>query len=178
MTLDQQIEGVLFYKAAPVKKAALGKLFNVPAVELEEALSALRNRLQHGATVLVTTDTDVHLVTNPALDELIDGLRKDDLKRDIGKAGAETLAIILYRGPVSRADIDRIRGVNSSYILRNLLMRGLVERQTTGKTIQFTITTELLEHLGITDKTQLTNYESIMNALEKYETATAAESES
>lgn len=169
MSLDRQIEAVLFYKASPVKKTALAKLFSVTEGEIEAALTILRERLQGGATSLVSTEIEAELAVAPEFDQLIDGLRREELKRDIGKAGAETLAIVLYRGPVSRSEIDRIRGVNSSYILRNLETRGLIERGIDGRQSQFRATTELLRHLGIEEKTALPDYANVMNALEKFE---------
>jgi len=168
MKLGKKIEAVLFYRAAPIKKTALCKLFEVNSEALESSLLELENKLSGGGTVLITNDTEVGLGTAPEADEIIENIRKDDLKRDIGKAGAETLAIVVYRGPITRAEVDRIRGVNSSYIIRNLQVRGLVER-TSDKQIKFQITTELLRHLGISNKTELTDFEKIMNALENYE---------
>lgn len=169
MELDQQIEGVLFYKAAPLKKATLCKILSCTNEELVAAIDTLRERLHAGATRLILTDDTIELVTAPELDALIESVRKDEMKRDIGKAGAETLAIILYRGPIVRAEIDRIRGVNSSFILRNLLMRGLIEKDATQKHVHYKATTSLLAHLGITDMTELPEFENIMNALDAYE---------
>lgn len=169
MELSQQIEGLLFFKASPVKKTALCKLFGVDEAVLAHALTALEQRLSTGGVRLAQTDAEVELVTAPELDTLIESVRKDEMKRDIGKAGAETLAIILYRGPISRAEIDRIRGVNSSFILRNLLIRGLIEREMEKNSSLFSITPALLSHLGITDKTQLPNYASVLDQLEKFE---------
>lgn len=175
MELDLKLEAVLFYKAAPMKKRALCTLFKVKEDELDVAIKTLGERLEHGATRLVNTDTEVELVTAPALDELIESIRKDELRRDIGKAGAETLAIVLYRGPVTRADIDRIRGVNSSFILRNLMTRGLVERTAETKQNQYRVTTELLAHLGIEKQRDLAGFQETMDALDAYEKAHLAE---
>lgn len=169
MELSQNIEGLLFYKATPMKKTALCKQFEVGEEELNTALSTLKGRLQSGAIRLLETDLDVQLVTAPELDALIESVRKDEMKRDIGKAGAETLAIILYKGPISRAEIDRIRGVNSSFILRNLLVRGLIEREAVKNMAQFSVTPTLLSHLGITHKSELNNYASVLDELEKFE---------
>ncbi len=169
LSLDQKLEGVLFYKGTPQKKAALCKLFEVGEEELGTALKALKERLESGALRLLETDTDIQLVTTSEMDELIESIRKDELKRDIGKAGAETLAIILYRGPLTRPDIDRIRGVNSAFILRNLLMRGLVERQQKGNTYTFDITPTLLAHLGVTSKQDLPDRDIILDQLEAFE---------
>lgn len=175
VSLDQKIEGVLFYKATPMKKAALQKLFLCSDSELQEALHTLKERLKGSGIQLVDINTDVELVTIPELDQFIESLRKDDMRREIGKAGAETLAIVLYRGPLSRADIDRIRGVNSSFILRNLAVRGLVEKDTTNKQVQYKATTELLNHLGVAEKSEMPEFTEVMNALDVYEREQATE---
>jgi len=169
MTLEQKIEGLLFYKAAPVKLTQLQKIFEVSEEEVSSTLKVLKERLQGGAVRLSLTETEAQLVTAPELDDLIESVRKDELKRDIGKAGAETLAIVLYKGPISRVEIDRIRGVNSAFILRNLMVRGLVERGTEGKSHTFAITPTLLSHLGLTHKTELNNYAMVLDQLEKFE---------
>lgn len=169
MELSQQIEGLLFYKATPMRKSALMKVFDVDTDTLSQALIKLKERLKDGAVVLSETDSEVQLVTASALDPLIESVRKDEMKRDIGKAGAETLAIVLYKGPISRAEIDRIRGVNSSFILRNLLIRGLIEREVEKNNALFSVTTMLLSHMGITNRTELPNYATVLDQLEKFE---------
>lgn len=170
MSPDVQIEGVLFYKSVPLKKAALAKQLHLSDAALAEALDALRTRLQSGATRLVETADEVQLMTAPELAPLIESIRKDELKGDIGKAGIETLAIILYREPVTRAEIDRIRGVNSSFSLRALMMRGLIERQSgSGGAHTFRTTPALLAHLGVSHKHELPNFAVIMNSLETFE---------
>ncbi len=173
MTLEQQLEGLLFYKASPMSFTALAKIFDVSVEEIGTALQTLSQHLQGGAIRLSITDTHAQLVTAPELHDLIETVRKDDLKRDIGKAGAETLAIVLYKGPISRVEIDRIRGVNSAFILRNLMVRGLVEKNTDGKLHTFSITPTLLAYLGITHKTELSNYATVLDQLERFEQETA-----
>lgn len=171
MTLDIQIEGLLFYKAAPQNKAKLLKLFAVSEEEFATAIQNLRTRLQVGAIRLSETDSDIQLVTAPELSDFIESLRKSDLTGDIGKAGAETLAIVLYREPISRVEIDRIRGVNSSFILRNLMTRGLVLRESiTGHGYQFRISSELLQHLGVTHKHELPRFGDFMTAIDTFDT--------
>lgn len=169
MELEKAIEAVLFYKAAPIEKKTLADALQVKIEEIENALKSLGQRLKSGATTLVVTDDVVEIAVSPEFDALIDSLRKDELRRDIGRAGAETLAIVLYRSPISRSEIDRIRGVNSSYILRSLEVRGLVEKRTKGQRIEFVPSTELLRHLGIGEKTEMPDYATVMNALDKFE---------
>lgn len=170
MPLDILIEAVLFYKATPQKKSALQKLFDVDGESWAIATEQLRHRLEFGATRLVETETEISLSTAPELSEFIETMRKGEFKGDIGKAGAETLAIILYKEPVSRAEIDRIRGVNSSFILRNLLVKGLVTREATGNSYQFRITPDLLQHLGSGAKSELPRFSEFMNAIETFNT--------
>lgn len=174
--LDAHIEAVLFYKTEPMSKRELGTFFGVDEETLVVALERLRARLTGGIS-LIETDEDVQLVTAPRVSETLSKLKKDELSRDIGKAGAETLAIILYRGPIARGQIDLIRGVNSTFILRNLLIRGLIERiphPNDKRQFQYRITPNLLAHLGITKKEELPEYQRIADELDTYE-KTAAE---
>lgn len=172
MPLDVLVEGLLFYKSAPQKISSLKKLFAVGDEEWNSALEILKNRLSHGATRLIETDSEIQLVTAPELSEFIETLQKSDLKGEIGKAGAETLAIILYREPITRTEIDKIRGVNSSFILRNLLIKGLIVREASGNGYQFKITPELLQHLGVTNKQSLPRFADFMNAIDTFNNET------
>jgi segregation and condensation protein B len=170
MTLDVLIEALLFYKAAPQNKQRLITLFAVPEAEFSAALTTLQNRLVQGATRLMETETEIQLVTAPELSSFIEQLRKQDISGDIGKAGAETLAIILYREPISRTEIDRIRGVNSSFILRNLLTRGLITRESiTGNGYQFRISPALLQQLGVTHKHALPKFSEFMDTIDAFD---------
>jgi len=170
MSLDVQIEALLFYKAAPQSKKNICKLFSASEEDLASSITLLRERLQTGATRLIETETEIQLVTAPELADFIETLRKQELSGDIGKAGAETLAIILYREPISRVEIDRIRGVNSSFILRNLLIRGLVVRESiTGQGFQFRTSPKLLQHLGTEMKQELPRFAEFMNAIDEFD---------
>jgi segregation and condensation protein B len=171
MSLDVLIEALLFYKAAPQNKQKIAKLFAVPQDELISAISTLKTRLESGATRLIETDTEIQVVTAPELSEFVESLRKQEITNDIGKAGAETLAIILYREPIARVEIDRIRGVNSSFILRNLLIRGLIIRESiTGQGYQFRISSQLLQHLGVDNKQALPKFTEFMDAIDAFDT--------
>lgn len=152
------------------------KLFGVKEEDLRSALQILSDRLKSGATRLIETEDEVQLVTAPELAPIIEAMRKNELKADIGKAGAETLAIILYQEPISRSAIDRIRGVNSSFILRNLQIRGLVDRvpNKQGSGYEFVVSPALLAHLGITKKHDLPDFARIADSLENF-TATMSE---
>jgi len=168
MELHVLIEGVLFYQATPQKKATLQNLFAADDEAFGTALDLLRIRLQAGAIRLLETDSEIQLVTAPELSTFIETLRKTELTQDIGKAGAETLAIVLYREPISRGEIDRIRGVNSAFILRNLMTRGLIERESVKNSHQFRISPSLLQHLGVTQKSELPQFGDFMTAIDAF----------
>lgn len=172
MNLEIGIEAVLFYKTEPIKKTALAELFSISLEEIEIALIKLSESLENRGVQITMTDTMVQLVSTPEMSELIEHMRKEELTSDIGKAGAETLAIILYRGPLSRVEIDKVRGVNSSFIIRNLLIRGLIERRThptDSRSFIYASTPELFNHLGIAKREDLPEFEQIMNTLEQFE---------
>lgn len=180
MKLESRIEGVLFYKSGPVEKLFLAEFFDVSPETLEEGLEKVSNALADRGLSLIKTDTTVQLVTSPELNDEIEQLRTQELHRDIGKAGSETLAIILYRGPITRSEIDKIRGVNSTFIIRNLMVRGLVERRANPKdsrSFLYATTPSLLQHLGISKREDLPNFQEFMDSLEKFETENNEEDE-
>jgi segregation and condensation protein B len=171
MKLEARIEGVLFYKSGPVEKVFLAEFFGISPEELELSLEALHRSLEMRGIRLVGTDTTVQLVTDSGLNDDIEQIRTQELQRDIGKAGAETLAIVLYRGPITRSEIDKIRGVNSTFIIRNLMIRGLIERRSNPKdsrSFLYAITPNLLQHLGIEKREDLPDFENIMDALDTF----------
>jgi len=142
--------------------------------ELELALRELARGTQKRGIVCVDDGRTVELRVAPAASKLVEEVRREDLSRDIGRAGLETLSAILYRGPLSRSEIDFIRGVNSSQIVRTLLMRGLVRRVPNPKderSFLYEPTTELLSQLGVTHLAELPEYESVRAKLAELETA-------
>jgi segregation and condensation protein B len=113
-------------------------------------------------------DGEVMLGTHPEASAIIEQLTKEELNRDLGKAGLETLTIVLYKGPITRAELDYIRGVNSSFILRHLTVRGLVDKVVNpadSRSFLYQPSFEVLQHLGITKKEELPDYEAAMTKL-------------
>ena len=168
MNLEQKIEAVLFYKNEPQSIKEVSKLLAVGEKEVREALKNLSTSLENRGICLVETESEVSLATHREMKDLIEQIAKDEMSKEIGKAGLETLAIILYNGPVSRREIDYIRGVNSTFILRNLCIRGLVEREEDPKdqrTYRYKGSLELLAHLGIKKFEELPEFETFKNKM-------------
>lgn len=123
--------------------------------------------------VMVEDGTMVELRACADASELIEKVRKEEFSRDIGRAGLEALATIVYRGPLSRSEIDFIRGVNSSQTLRTLLMRGIVRKVPNPKderSFLYEPTTELLAQLGIVHITDAPDYAAVREKLSVLET--------
>ena len=161
--LEQKLEAVLFYKNGPIEIEKLAIILNIGEKEVLEGLKKLSESLQNRGICLVLTENEASLATAPEMTTLIEQMAKDEMSREIGKAGLETLAIILYNSDgVSRRKIDYIRGVNSTFILRNLLMRDLVERETAPdnqRTFIYKPTLALLSHLGIKNLSEIPDLE-------------------
>jgi segregation and condensation protein B len=180
MQLSQQLEAILFWKAEPVSFKKLADLLKVDSAAIKTSLQELEQTLKGRGLTLVQTDTEVMLGTAKELSSLIEQLTKEELTRDLGKAGLETLSIVLYQGPISRADIDYIRGVNSQFILRNLLIRGLVERVDNPKDARsflYKTTLQLLSHLGISKIEDLPEYAQVRQDIDTFKQSTVPQPE-
>lgn len=171
MTLDSKIEALLFFKGEAMKIKELVKLLDVNNDIIKEALDKLKEKLSDRGISLIQKEDEIMLATSPEMSDLIEQIRKDELAKDLGKAGAETLAIVLYKGPITRAEIDYIRGVNSTFILRNLLIRGLVEKVSNPKdnrSFLYKPTIELLSFLGIKNIKELPEFDIVQDELKKF----------
>jgi segregation and condensation protein B len=180
MDLDAKIEALLFYKGEAMKVKELVKLLGTDAESVENALNILKEKLSGRGVQLVRKEDEIQLTTTSEMSDIIEQIRKDELTKDLGKAGAETLAIVLYKGPITRAEIDYIRGVNSTFILRNLLIRGLVEKVSNPKdqrSFLYKHTLELLSFLGISSIEELPEFDTVQSELSKFAEVAEEESE-
>ena len=180
MNLVSQIEAVLFFKGEPISVNKLALLLNAKKEDVLESIKELEKTLENRGIVLMRNGDDVMLGTSSSNSALIEKITKDELVKDIGRAGLETLSIILYRGPISRWEIDYIRGVNSNFILRNLLIRGLVERvdsEEGERSFSYRPTFELLSYLGVSKIEDLPDYMSTIASLEQFSKEEVVKSE-
>ncbi|MFA5000955.1 MAG: SMC-Scp complex subunit ScpB [Candidatus Paceibacterota bacterium] len=171
MNLEAKIEAILFYKAEAVTISQLVKWLAVPIPEIETGLANLAEQLNERGVRLIQTGEEIMLGTASEASPLIEQITKDELAKDLGKAALETLTLIIYEGPLSRAEIDYVRGVNSSFILRHLLVRGLVEREIDKKDARRFIyrpTLDLLRHLGIEKLEDLPEYEIVKKQVDDF----------
>lgn len=171
MSIDAKLEAVLFFKAEPLSTKKLAQILKIDEAEVKTAIQTLKGKLQERGVTILEKDDEVMLGTTPEASGIIDELSREELSRDLGKAGLETLSIVLYRGPITRSGIDYIRGVNSTFILRNLLIRGLVEKvqnPNDQRSFLYRGTFDLLSHLGISRIEDLPEYGSTNESIEKF----------
>lgn len=181
LDLSARIEALLFFKGEPVSIGFLATTLKVSEDEAQAGVDVLGETLKtarRGIIVLRNGD-EVMLGTEPTMGALIEGIIKEELTKDLGKAGLETLAIVLYRGPVARSEVNYIRGVNSNYILRSLLVRGLIEKVegSTARSTMYRPTFELLSYMGVSKVEDLPEYEGVGGAVEEFKNTNKEESD-
>jgi segregation and condensation protein B len=152
MNLKSIIESILFAYGDPISLKKLGKAAGAEEEKVEEALEELKRDYQDRGLCLVEKDGEYQLGSNPENAKYIEELVKNEFTEELSRAAVETLAIVAYKGPLPRADIEYVRGVNCSFTLRNLLMRGLVERidnPRDARSYLYRVSFRFLEHLGL-----------------------------
>lgn len=174
--LKSVIESLLFISGAPVSESRLLKLLkaeegqlNFSGLNAESVLACLKDMQseygQNGRGLrLVEKDGEWQMASAPENSEIVGNLIKSEFEEDLTKASLETLAIVAYKSPISRAEIDDIRGVNSSFILRNLLIRGLIERidnPRDARSYLYRPTFDFLKHLGLSKLDDLPNFNEL-----------------
>lgn len=168
MELEKQIEAILFWKGEPISRKKLGEILKVGQTEINEALEKLKESLQNRGVVLIEKDNEVMLGAASELSTLFEDLQKEELNKELSKASLETLSIVLYKNGASRAEIDYIRGVNSSFTLRALSIRGLVEKELDSKDSRRYIykpSFELLSFMGVKSIQELPDYAEVSNQI-------------
>jgi len=170
--LTTDIEALLFASGAPQKVEAIARLLSCSTHEVESALTLLEGRLKNTGMTLVRASAAVALTTSPEASTAVLALKKNVLEGEIGRAGLEVLAILIYRGPSSRSVIDYVRGVNSSATIRNLHARGLIERIRSEKDARefvYRITVETLAHLGLRDVSEAPQFKAFRDNILSFE---------
>ncbi len=161
--MNSIIESILFSVGEPISVEKIADTLNEKQSLVKEAIEQLAKDYQDKGRGLriIRKGEKIQLVTAPENSHYIEKMIKDEVQQDLTPAGLETLAIIAYRGPISRAEIEEIRGVNSSYILRNLLIRVLIDRKghpEDSRAYVYEISFNFLRKLGLSSIKELPNY--------------------
>lgn len=161
MKLSAILESLLFVAGDPVTPAQLAQASGCPEVEVTKALAALQQEYEEENRGLRVQRRDgrVLLVTNPAASQVVEDFLNLDLRVQFSAPALETLAIIAYLHPVTRAQVEAVRGVDCAGVLRKLLQQGLVEEfdrlEGPGRPIRYAITDQFMQHFGLTSLEEL-----------------------
>jgi segregation and condensation protein B len=162
MSLKSQIESLLFVSNRPLKIPKIANLIGASEEEvskiLEELYEEYKNR--EGGIKLFKIEDEWQLGTAPDNYHLVADFLQEELSGELTRPQLETLTIIAYRGPIIKSEIEQIRGVNCSLILRNLMIRGLIESKTDEKRhlVYYSVTMDFLKFLGLTSVEELPDY--------------------
>lgn len=153
LSLAAKIEALLFASAEPMTATSLARATQEKPGAIAQALALLRDQKDRG--IVVAEDNNrYYLVTNPMAASVVSTLETEPPTRDLSAAAIETLAIIAYRGPITKNFIDQQRGVSSESIIRSLLARDLIaehDRTTEpGRPIRYRTTSTFLAYFGLT----------------------------
>jgi segregation and condensation protein B len=153
LPLSVKLEALLFVAAEPVPTAQLATALDVSASVVERGLNELDASLQSRGLRLQRHAGRVQLTTAPQLAELIERFLGLEATSHLSRAALETLAIIAYQQPVTRPQIDSIRGVNSDSMMKSLLSKNLIlesgRADGPGRPILYSTTPEFLQHFGL-----------------------------
>lgn len=152
-SLSALVEALLFVADEPVSVGRLSGVLETSAVEVEQALEELERALKERGLRLQRMGDRVQLATAPEAAPYVERLLALGERRRLSQAALETLAIIAYQQPVSRPEIEAIRGVNCDSVLRTLLAAGLIEEAGRapgpGRPILYATTFAFLQHFGL-----------------------------
>ncbi len=166
--LISALESILFVSEKPLKLKELVKILERPETEILQALENLENSRKNSGVVLLNNQGEYQFATNSENSSLVKNFLNSELREKLTDATVEVLAIITYRQPISKAEIEAIRGVNSQYSLRALLMRGLIEKihnPDDQRSALYRTTTEFLQHLGLNGFKDLPEFEKLVSQI-------------
>ena len=168
------LEALLFIHGEPLTYKKISSVLDISLDDLSALLEALKANLiaEDRGLQLVSDKEKIQLATKPEFNSILEIFVKEEVSEDLSPASVEALSIIAYLGPISRARLEYLRGVNSIVILRSLMIRGLVERfpdPERGSGFLYRGTFDLMKHLGITEKTDLPDYEKFQELLKVFE---------
>ncbi|MDD3486763.1 MAG: SMC-Scp complex subunit ScpB [Candidatus Moranbacteria bacterium] len=163
--LESILESLLFVSGEPLKIAKLAKFCGVSGNEVGLRLKNLNEDYQKNGRglAIIQKEDSVQMTTSAQNAEFVSKLVSGEVSSDLSRSALEVLAIIAYRGPMTRGQIETVRGVNCSYVLRTLLIKGLIERKE-GSDIRgylYETSFEFLKNIGLSNVKELPDWENL-----------------
>ncbi len=155
-----KIQTMLLISHKPVRFKEFIQVLKIEIDEVGRIIESLRNEFntKDSGWWIVETNDAVQLVTNPSQTQFIEEYLQVEQMAELTKPALETLTIIAYSGPISKMVLDKIRGVNCSLIIRNLMIKGLVEEVSNEGEKKLQVTMDFVKHLGLSDISELPDF--------------------
>jgi segregation and condensation protein B len=167
------LESLLFVAGKPLTLKDFSKFLALPEETISPLLLTLIEERKTSGVVVLESSEGFQMSTNPSNSTQVKNFLNADLREKLTDATVEVLGIIAYRQPISKAEIEAIRGVNSQYSLRTLLIRGLIEKTPNpqdSRSSLYQTTTEFLQHMGINSVNDLPEFEQLVAQIKLPET--------
>jgi segregation and condensation protein B len=153
LSLRARLEALLFAAPGAVTLAQLAAALELPQPEVEKGLAEMEAALAAGGLRLQRHQGRVQLTTAPEAAGLVERFLGLDASSRLSRAALETLAIVAYQQPITRPEVDAVRGVNSDGVMKSLLSKGLVQEvgraERAGRPILYSTTSDFLQHFGL-----------------------------
>ena len=178
--LSNQIESVLFVSGKAVEEKFIKEKLSASDKDFTEAVSELLAKYSGESGIhLLRFNKKLQFATNPNYAKEVEAVLNPIKEKELTNAMLETLAIIAYKQPVTRIEVEEIRSVDCTYSVQNLVRLGLVEcvgrKETIGKPLLFATTDEFLKRFSISDIKDLPDYESLLDKLQQIGAGTNVE---
>jgi len=159
LALTALVEAILFVSPEPISVNQIGALLNEPPRVIKNAITELDALYKERGIRLQHHNGKIQITSAPEAASIIENLLELETTSTLSQAALETLSIIAYQQPITRPQIDGIRGVNSDGVLRTLLNKGLIDdigrTEGPGRPILYSTTTEFLKYFGLASYEEL-----------------------
>ncbi|MEI7620334.1 MAG: SMC-Scp complex subunit ScpB [Candidatus Falkowbacteria bacterium] len=164
-TLKSQLESLMFVANKPLTVKELADLLKIKTAEVDSAMDELSLDYTNAGSGLqvIKNNGKYQMVSSAENAAVVQEFIKDETSGELSRPSLEALTVIAYRGPITKIDLDRIRGVNCSLIIRNLLIRGLIEEKADKEKKEsfYNVTMDFIRYLGINRLEDLPDYERL-----------------
>ncbi len=157
--IPQILEAILFVAGEPVAVADLAQALEVSEMEIMHAVEALERECERRGVTVHRYGDHLRMETRPEYAPYVERLLQPVQRQTLSQTAMETLAVIAYRQPVTKGEVEQVRGVKCDYSVQSLLHKGLIReagrKEALGRPILYATTDRFLEHFGISDIREL-----------------------
>lgn len=164
--LQNKLESILFVAGKPLTTKQLANLVEEEQEAVFNALESLKETRKESGVILMESNGTWQMGTNSKNSPDVKNFLNLELREKLTDATLETLAIIAYRQPISRSEIEAIRGVNCQYSIRHLLIRGMIQKiPKESRQILYETTIEFLQQMGLSSLKDLPDFEKLVEKI-------------